>query len=393
MSNVVAFKPSISPGSIAEPGTPGGPAFVLSKTEWLAIQAYVLNALALPTTEPQFRNFLGAGAPANLSDFTRLIEAYATINGHVTTWRDDTFPSSVSLASDIYEYGANKAPIYYSAINKQADILIIDPQNIVAKEKLKAILDNLRITAEGYAKKASAVETKIKKFADDSQADYITLVGVDGNGGLRKYYNDKYGETSAESQALSKEIEAQRVILDQANAEYDHDVVVAATTPTYVWVFPLGTIAAAVVAGVYGDKAVKALERARAAQAKINSLAAEIAANTNMLNAIHATTANLEGISLKLAAALPAVQKIQGQWGAIANDLAAIIKIIDDDIAAAPPIIMSLGVDNAIRSWKNVADLADAYRKNAYVTQSNNRSETVEGYKLNTLIPGNTAVA
>ncbi|MFL5680947.1 MAG: hypothetical protein ACJ77B_10145, partial [Chloroflexota bacterium] len=40
------------------------------------------------------------------------------------------------------------------------------------------------------------------------------------------------------------------------------------------------------------------------------------------------------------------------------------------DIRQVPPIIMSLGVDEAVKSWHNVALSADAFRANAYVTES-----------------------
>ena len=52
----------ISPGAIATAGTPGGPPFALSKAEWLTIQTYVVDALALPINDDEFRKSL-AGAP------------------------------------------------------------------------------------------------------------------------------------------------------------------------------------------------------------------------------------------------------------------------------------------------------------------------------------------
>ena len=119
-----------------------------------------------------------------------------------------------------------------------------------------------------------------------------------------------------------------------------HDVVVAATTPTYVWVWPFGTIAAAVVAGVYGDKAVKALERSRAAQQEINNLSDKLAADAQLMIAINTTEGGITNILDPLNAALPIIQKIQGVWGAIADDLNTIINTIQTNIQEALPIIM-----------------------------------------------------
>ena len=278
---------NIAPDAIADPGTPGGPGFTLSRPEWIAIQAYSTDALALPTTADAFRKSLGAGAPTDLSDFNRLIEAYEAVHAHVTTWTTTTFPASVALAGDVYQYGTVKAPVYYPRILDEAKILERDPHDEQAKAALKAMLDSLKRDADEKSGRARQVSTDIAQFAADSELDKVTLVGGDGKGGLVKYYDTKYGSTSTEVEQLIKDIADQKRILKTANDEYDHDVVVAATTPTYAWFWPLGTIAAAVVAGVYGKRATDALDRARAAQGKIDTLADKLAADANLLVAIH----------------------------------------------------------------------------------------------------------
>lgn len=359
--------PNIGPGAIAQSSVAGGPGFALSATEWLAIQTYVVDALALPTTMDSFKQTLGPGAPGDLSDFQQLVTAYANINSHAGTWQNDTFTASVSLASDIYNY-AQQAPTYYNPILPLAQTLTNDPTNQQAQAELTAILGVLSKSATTYHDNAAAVVTKIQTFANQTQADKTVLSGTDGKGGLQKYYNDKYGATSADVQNLTKELNSEKTVLDAANAEYNHDVIVAATTPTYAWVWPFGTIAAAIVAGVYGDKAVKALERARAAQQQINTLSDELAADANLMIAINTAESGIGNILAPLNAALPIIQKIQGVWGAIADDLNNIINVIKNNIQEALPIIMNLGVQTAINDWTNVGQEADAYRKNAYIT-------------------------
>jgi hypothetical protein len=357
----------IGPGAIAQPSVVGGPGFCLSATEWIAIQQYVQYSLALPITDAQFRESLGPGAPSDLSDFTKLIDAYKKIFAHVTVWQDDTYPASVKLASDVVAY-SKQVPVYYTPILPLADKLTIDPDDAVAKAKLAAILDQLSKEAKSYADKAAIVEKKVKTFSDETEADRVALLGVDGKGGLKKYYNDKYGATSDEVKKLNEELVAQTLVLNSANEEYKHDVVVAATTPTYAWIWPFGTVAAAVVAGIYGDKAVKALERGKAAQKKIDELNASLQMDAKLMEVINQASIGINDISLKLVAALPIIQKIQGVWGAMADDLAAIVTLIRDNIQEALPIIMSLGVDAAIVQWKSVGETANAYRLNAYIT-------------------------
>ncbi|WP_163398725.1 alpha-xenorhabdolysin family binary toxin subunit A [Flavobacterium fluviatile] len=357
----------IGPGVIAQASVAEGPAFILSATEWLAIQTYVENALALPTTTEAFKTYLGEGAPADMAPFASLITAYGNINKHVTTWQKDTFPASVSLASDIVNY-AKQAPTYYNPILPLAEKLKKDPNDKDSKDALKGILEVLSKSASGHHTKAKTVAQKIQNFADDTQADKVVLTGVDGNGGLKKSYNEKYGATSKEVKEIKEDLELQQKILDKANKDYDHYVVVASTTPTYVWVWPFGTVAAAVVAGVYGDKAVKALEKVRATEQKIKNLNTKLATDALLIISVGNASSGISTTSDQIAAALPVIQKIQGVWGSIADDLNNIIETIDTNIAEALPIIMNLGVQTAINEWTEVGKLAEAYRLNAYIT-------------------------
>lgn len=362
---------NIGPGAIATASEPGGPAFALSTADWYAIQSYVINAQSkdiMPHTEADFKAFLGSGAPSDMSSFTPLITAYKNIFDHVTVWQDDTFPASVSLASDVHSYSL-QAPTYYAPILPLAQKLVTDPDDQATKDKLKAILDTLIKSANDYQLKAEAVTAKIKTFAEQTQADKTVLSGTDGKGGLYKKYDDEYGSTSAEVKELTKELAAQQIILDAANKEYEHDVIVAATSPTYAWIFPFGTIAAGVVAGVYGKKATDALDRAHAATAKIKTLTAQKEADANLMLSLHTTELGLSGNIQSITAALPVIQKIQGVWSAISDDLGNISNLIETNIAEALPIIMDLGVDSAIVAWTAVGEEAQAYRVNAYVTK------------------------
>ncbi|MGO9319825.1 MAG: alpha-xenorhabdolysin family binary toxin subunit A [Solirubrobacteraceae bacterium] len=372
----------IGPGAIAQAGTAGGPAFMLSVAEWVTIQTYVTDALALPVNEEEFRNSLGPGAPSNLSDFTQLIACYKAIEQHCTTWNSTTFPQTVALADAVYEYGANKAPVYYPPILKEAEILEREPNNEQAKAALKAILEALEKTANEYATKAKAAAAEIHKFMADTESDSTTLIGPDGQSGLVKHYNERYGEESEAVKNLVKEIDAQKIILASANAEYNQDVIIASTTPTYAWVPWVGIVAAAVVAGIYGDRAVKALDKAHAARDKIDSLAATERADANIMTAIHSATQGMTTIVTALSRALPVIQKMEGAWASIATDVANIVKIIEQDIGQVPPIIMSLGVEEAVKAWYNVAQLADAYRVNAYVKESGGPTASMLAWKV-----------
>jgi hypothetical protein len=373
-----ATKFDIGPGALTDNGS-GGPAFILSNPDFVAVQTYVESALSLPKTKVEFKTYLGAGAPADMSDFAPLIDVYRSMFDASTKWSDKTFPDTVKLASEVYDYGQNKAPVYYRPILPLAEILTNDPGNAAAKAKLKAILDNLQRTAKGIAHRAQLSADKVKAYAEVSQADQGRL------NDLFARYKKQYGETSADVKRLTDDIATQRLVLQAANDEYNHNVIVAATTPTYVWIFPAGMIAAAVVAGVYGKRATDALDRSRAAQARIQALDVRLIAHANVMDSLHLSKFSITNISKRLAKALPVIQKIHGVWGGIADDLGAIVKLIDDDIRNALPIIMDLGVEQAIRSWAAVARAADAYRVNAFVSIA--PADSMEAWRLDRMHP------
>ena len=358
---------SIAPGQIAAPAKPGGRAFLLSSAEWLTIQVFVANAVTLPTTEQTFKDMLGPKAPDDLKDFEPLIACYESLNTHCIGWRDTIYPAVVSLASDIHQYGAQKAPTFYGAILKEADALVANPADEKTKATLKAILDNLSAEATRYQAKAAGIAKQIHQFATDTENDETTLIGTDGKGGLYDKYDKEFGSESAEVKELNDDIAAQQVILDAEMKEYHDDVVIAATTPTYAWVPFVGWIAAAGVAGTYGQRAVEALRAAHAARDQITADNELLARDQRLMDAIKMAQRSLTNIAGQVGAALPAIQKVEGVWGAIASDIDAIVALIDRDIRQAIPILMSLGIDEAIQSWQSVADEADQFRVNAYV--------------------------
>ena len=367
-STGTAKAPSIGPGAIATPGTPGGPSFALSKTNWIAIQKYVLDGLALPTTNDKFKDWLGKGAPSDLSDFKPLMDCFTQIQDQCKTWQSDVFPASVSLASDVYDYGMHKAPSLYPPINEQADKLSKNPTDADAQAKLKAILQALTQDAQTRADKATKVKTQIRKFADDTLQSKSTLSGSpDKPGGLVKRYTDEHGAKSTEVMDLNRQIAEQKRILQQETDKYNYAVVVAATTPTYAWVPWIGTIPAVVVAGVYTARALEAMNNVNAAKQKISDMSATIAADALLMIGLNGAETGMNGILNDLNAALPIIELLEGVWGGIADDLQNLVKLIDTNIAKAVPIIMGLGVDGAVKSWQDVAAHADAYRTNAYV--------------------------
>ena len=350
-------KYDLGPGELDTGDNP----FYLSNPEWLSIQCYVASAINLPEDKDSMRAMLPADPPGGMDQFNDLITAYKDLHDHCEYWQNNTLPDSVKCASNIVDYNI-KVPIYYGALTKLLDKLEQKPPDDKAVEQFKAIIQNLSDQAAGYSNHAGLVYKGMSDFAEQSARDSGAIKP------LKEKYDKELGDQAPEIKQMSEELTTLKNELDEATKEYEHDVVVAATSATYAWIFPLGTIAAGIVAGTYGSKATKAAKRAKGISAEIGLLNDKLAASAILLLDLGRIHSDLSDISEKLAIALPIIQKLQGIWGGIRDNLENILRIIDEDISQVPAIIKSLGIDEAIDAWAKVAKEADSYRVNAYIT-------------------------
>jgi hypothetical protein len=348
--------PNIGPGQLKSKGP-----FVLARPEWLAVQCYVTSALNLPTDQATLKASLPGDPPGGMDQFNDLLTAYKTMHDRCSFWNSHTLPDSVSCASDIVHYN-EKVPIYYGALTKLLPKLQLNPPDPTAVAQFKAILDNLSADAKGYADHAASVKTAMTAFDTETKTDAAAIRT------LHTTYQKKLGDQSPVIQQLSSQITQDKADMRSAYDEYNHDVIVAATSAAYAWVFPAGTIAAGIVAGIYGKKATDALARARGLSTAIDTLNTELRSAAILMSDLTRINVDLGDIGGKIDAAVPALDKMRGAWEGISSDLDNIRTVIANDIGKAPAIIKSLGIDTAIADWAAVAAEADQYRVNAYIT-------------------------
>ena len=74
----------------------------------------------------------------------------------------------------------------------------------------------------------------------------------------------------------STSIKAVERFLADAKKNYEHNVVVAATTPTYAWVLPVGLISAIVVAAVFGTRATSEKQAIDRYEAQLQQMAGKL---------------------------------------------------------------------------------------------------------------------
>lgn len=334
-----------------------GTTLSLAAANFAAVQRYVIFGLQLPSSEVAFRQSMVMPEPEPIGEFTDLRDAYFGIHEHVTRWHVDTFPTLVDLAGDIVHY-AGRVRVYYKPLMAALEQLQKNPENAKAKKKFNDVCSVLVNAVNGFKERANASARAIREFLVQSTGDKAT---VDA---LSTKYEKRFGSQSDEIVKLKKDIDAARQALDSWTDDYEQAVAIAATTPTYVWVFPFGTVAASVVAGVYTDRALDALKQMKAVQAKIDRLNAALQRATQVMMWLGIANDGLGNLCQRLTAAIPVIQEMAGTWGSIASDLENLQQIVAKDVS----LIGETAIELALDEWQSVSDAANEYRVHAYVT-------------------------
>ncbi|MGZ4113010.1 MAG: alpha-xenorhabdolysin family binary toxin subunit A [Tumebacillaceae bacterium] len=344
--------------------TTGKPSpFLLSMEQWASISKYVGDSLKLPTTAEEFKKLALIDQKENIDHLNPIFPVYSDVKAHCTTWKDSTYPATVKLASDMVSY-AGTTRTRYTDLNWKVRQYTKsrDPQEKAdLEEEIRSNIDTLKRTAQKYANNAAKVEQDITTFANQTKQDQTNVAH------LKKEYSDKYKKGNGELETLQTQIDAQKEILDKANADYRHAVVVAATTVTYAWIPIYGWIAGPVVAGVYGAKATAALKLIKETKEKIAKLDSDFKRDFFVVNTIDLANKGIEQVLKDINEALPVIQKIQGIWKAINDDLTRLLEIFTEGLEGVAVKELDLGLDEAIVQWKRISDEADAFRVNAYV--------------------------
>lgn len=358
---------SFGTGSFSNPSTQGGPAFSMSCKSWLQLQTFLSDVSKLPSTTEALATMMGSGAPNPMSDFDKLIKLYVDMQTQGTNFTTSLYPSIVRLADDIYNYaiGINN---YYLGLLEEITALgapgITPEQKATCQENIIAIVDQLAANISPFIANAKSVVFNLNSFVSSLVNDSNTLSTY------YAYYNGEYGTNSQAKQNVISEIKVQNAALQAARSEYNHDVIVAATTPTYAWIPFYGMIAAVVVAGVFGARATAALNEIHSIESTINTLEAEEQADINLMACLNYTTTGITNLGTDLNTATGIMEGIEGNWSAIASDLTNISTLLTTDFTSNLPFLLKIDFKTVISEWNTLADLANSFRTNAFITVS-----------------------
>jgi hypothetical protein len=336
--------------------------FFMATEEWQKVQCFIEAGITLPISGAEAKVKLNVSA-ADVDHFSELWAAYKDVHDHCLDFQTNIFPNTVALAGAIVDYGRHRAPQYYGGITKVLNAIDAGTMTEEKGEKtIGLILTSLAGHAQHGADEAATAAKQIADFIATTQQDQSVLTP------LKTRYEAELDGADGRIAQLRTEIKDDRDFIDTYNDEYRKDVTIATTTATYAWVFPAGTIAAGIVAGIYGQKAVEALKHVHEFQDKLEKDDVELAAKIALSDDIKICDTSVKGILDSLTAALPVLQKARGAWEALNTDIKAVLVTLKDDIQDAPSLIQQFGVDTALAEWADIATLADNYRANAFIS-------------------------
>lgn len=342
--------------------------FVLDSVDRLNLQRYLLQGMTLPTDNDALKRafYLQDGM---LNNFKDLLKAFQDIENHCKTFYDGAYTASVQLSSHIVDFDLD-AKHYLKGIVSIADDY--EHGRITAdkaEESVTALINILTKNFDSFINDCNNVCDGINTFLKQTYSDNVVLNGQDGNSGLKKTYTDKYNLNQSRIKELQDKICALQKDLDRATKAYNYDVTVASTTPTYVWIFPFGTIPAAVVAGVYGDRARKAYKGIEDIRREIEDATGELNQKMAMVAGFATSSDCVTNIAGLIKSAITPIEKIKGTWFTLKDELQALDKTVKGDITTLPMCVKSMAVDKAVEEWDKVAKDADQYRRTAFITQ------------------------
>lgn len=335
----------------------GQSSYLLSEADWGKVHGFAQAGLRLPTDEGSLRQYIGYGGP-DFGPFVPLVDAYRAIKGRAAQWRDGLFGQVIGMADGIVQYASTTSQSYNGL--RPLILQLLSAPSPELQAEFERQIAPLAAAAQQMADQAGATAQAVVAYSQGANADHDRLVQI------INHYNWQFGQTQDQMNDRYRQLEAERLRLEGKIEEYRQAVIVAATTPTYAWIPIIGWIAGGVVAGVYGDKAVKAKAEAEAARDQIVRLQEQVARDRALLDAIQRGQQVTGSVEASLAAALPVIQKMEGVWRAFATDLANVTRLVKEDLAQADPILRDFVTDEALLGWQRLAQVATEYRQNAY---------------------------
>ncbi|MGA9771220.1 MAG: alpha-xenorhabdolysin family binary toxin subunit A [Blastocatellia bacterium] len=372
---------------------------ILAKEEWFKLQAFCDMAVAAttPSTEESMRVSLKLAKDAPLDqDFKETVKLYADLKGYCQTFTIEIKPDTVGLADDIVQYQRRADVIYGRLIGLLVDYSV---DGEVSEEKLRKLLEEwkspnpsadaasirtnfqtyierLKKEADERSKKAAALKAKLTTFQSDlkkSESDF-KLHFAD--------YTTKYGKVDVELKKLQADIADLQAQLDSARKKQADETIVLATAPLYMLIPFIGPfVMAGVLIGVGVDYGLL-IEDLKGKVSQMEEKEKALGPKQTFFEAYKAAVGLTEKTANDIKEVLPLVDRLKTAWDAISSDLGDLSKVmlsartlsLEEDWDFA-----SIDLETAQKTWKDLKEQADQYRRFATVKAADSVDQLAKG--------------
>lgn len=354
---------------------------------WHYLQVYSTWGLRLPNTEATLKLKLSVPDPGVYLFFSSMLEAYQELHDASQQFLDKIFSAVVGVGDDLQAFASQASKdgdAIFSAVND-----LLDANDTASVLEL---LENLQATAAANAKNAADVTSKLDAYksqlvdADGKLAAVQDKVEADDK--TSKATLDMLASTDP---AVTDSLAGIQKLLTAKQDEYQQDVIIAATTPTYCWVFwpvppfPAGLIAAITVASIYGSRAVQALHDADDLSDKLKVKSQEL---HTALAAHGVQQTALSGLGQAKTHTDNAIQQttvLQNSWNTMATQIGVIKSRVDgmtreqdqDKILAAKAVI-KIYASAAEKAWDKILPALTELTADPYISVESNEMSLSE---------------
>jgi hypothetical protein len=355
-------------GILTNPNDPSKPGQLW--TAWHYLQVFSVWGLRIPFSEDTLKSTLAMDNPGQYPFFPTMLEGNQKVHDACSIFYTNVFPGVIKVGRNLLNTANDISP-------NDGDIFGVLIQMLDDKEFDGALelIKDMQATTQENIDQADKVQSDLGDFsAALVEAQGILNTSNDQLQADSKTSQDAIDKAQGGAEVAGSLANLQQMI-DSTKKEYDHNVVVASTTVTYAWVAPpVGIVAAAVVAGVYGDKAVKALNALDEWNAKFaaENAALGTALKSNQIQKL-AQSSLTETINANNAA-ISQTTIVKNAWEGILNSLNIVgnkvlnmTKITDEAEVLKTTALVKAYAKQAGKAWESIVPPLKELTTNPYI--------------------------
>jgi uncharacterized phage infection (PIP) family protein YhgE len=355
--------------------TENGPVEGIGKLEhaWHFLQVYCGWGLRLPSNDTDFKLLLNTDEIGAYDFYPSMKEGASLLKENCRNFISGTMPKMVQVGNDLASFAQ-------SASNNDGEMFkiiidLLDGEDADPESALD-LIQSLRDDAEAAIGHTKEVQSELGAFkAGLTEGSAKIEAAKESIEKDSKTNLEEMEKLASNDPKVAGSLAQLRKAQADAQALYDHNVVVAATSPTYAWVFPFGTIAGITVATVYGVRATEALEDLDKAKQAIKEANAKLdrAVNANATYTLaNSATSNILRYTDR---AIETTTEVQNGWngilqglGDVAKEIGRTMKTTDEGERLMKTKLVIMFLKRTEEAWRELEPALTLLTKNPYVT-------------------------